>query len=94
MLFRSVNDRIRELGENLLDSVEEIDFTCECEDAKCIGPIRMRVAQFAAIEGVKNRFIVLPGHEVLEVEDVVAERESFVIVSKRGAGADFVEVRS
>jgi len=52
------------------------------------------VAQFAAIEGVENRFMVLRGHEVPEVEDVIAERDGFVIVSKRGAGAEFVPEHS
>ena len=94
MLFRSVNDRIKELGENILASVDELDFACECENSECIEPIRMPVAQFAAIEGVENRFMVLRGHEVPEVEDVIAERDGFVIVSKRGAGAEFVQEHS
>lgn len=59
MLFRSVNDRIRELGENLLNSVEEVDFACECANPECIEPIPMPVSQFAALEGVENRFVVL-----------------------------------
>jgi hypothetical protein len=37
-----------------------------------------------------QRFIVLRGHEVPEVEDTIVEREGFLIVSKRGAGAEFV----
>lgn len=94
MLFRSVNDGIRELGGTLLTSVEEVDFACECENLECTEPIRMRVSQFAAIEGVENRFIVLRGHEVPEVEDVAGERDGFLIVSKRGAGAEFAKEHS
>jgi hypothetical protein len=37
-----------------------------------------------------QRFILLRGHEVPEVEDTIVEREGFLIVSKRGAGAEFV----
>jgi hypothetical protein len=94
LVFRAVNDRIRELGEKILDSVAELDFACECENSECVEMISMPVADFAAIEEVENQFIVLRGHEVPEVEDTVAEHDGFLIVSKRGAGAEFVKAQS
>jgi hypothetical protein len=39
LMFRSVNERIKELGETILDSVTELDFSCECNDAACHSPI-------------------------------------------------------
>jgi hypothetical protein len=93
MLFRSVNDRIREVGE-LSGSPPELEFACECADDTCIEKIRLSKLQFLAIESEENRFIVLRGHEVPEVEDIVAERDGFLIVSKRGAGAEFVKEHS
>jgi hypothetical protein len=94
MLFRAVNGRIRELGEKILDSVSELDFACECDNTDCMKTIPMPVAEFAAIEQRENQFIVLPSHEAPEVEDTVAERDGFIIVSKRGAGAKFVKEHS
>jgi hypothetical protein len=44
--------------------------------------------------GRENQFIVLRGHEVPEVEDTIAARDGFLIVSKRGAGAEFVKEHS
>ena len=94
MLFRTVNARIRELGEKIFDAASELDFACECENADCVKTISMPVAEFAAIEQLENQFVVLPGHEVPEVEDTVAERDGFILVSKRGAGAEFDKERS
>jgi hypothetical protein len=91
ILFRSVNDRILELGEKLSGSTPELDFACECVDDSCIEKIRLSPQRFLAIESDANRFIVLRGHEIPEVEDIVAERDGFLIVAKRGAGAEFVE---
>jgi hypothetical protein len=91
LLFRTANDRLSELGENVLNSMEEVEFACECENHECTGSIRMRVGQFAAIEGVENRFIVLRGHEEPDVEYTVAERDGFLIVSKHGTGAGLVK---
>ncbi len=94
MLFRSVNDRIMELGEKLGGSTPELDFACECADDSCLEKIRLSPQRFLAIESDANRFIVRRGHEIPEVEDTVAERDGFLIVSKRGAGAEFVKEHS
>ena len=94
MLFRSVNDQIKEASEKLGDSTEELDFACECADDMCVEKIRLSPHQFLGIESEVNRFIVLRGHEIPEVEDVIAERDGFVIVSKRGAGAEYVKEHS
>jgi hypothetical protein len=94
MVFRSVNDQIMEAGEKLGDSTEELDFACECADDLCVEKIRLSPHRFLGVESETNRFIVLRGHEVPEVEDVIAERDGFLIVSKRGAGAEFVQEHS
>jgi hypothetical protein len=94
LLFRSVNERIRQDGADRGDSLEEVEFACECADQTCLEKIRLSPQQFLAIESDVNRFIVLRGHELPEVEDTVAERDGFLIVSKRGAGARFVEEHS
>ena len=94
MLFRSVNDQIMEAGEKLGDSTEELDFACECADDLCVEKIRLSPHQFLGIESETNRFIVRRGYEVPEVEDVIAERDGFLLVSKSGAGAEFVKEHS
>lgn len=94
MLFRSVNEQIMKAGEKLGDSREGLDFACECADDMCVEKIRLSPHQFLGIESEVNRFIVLRGHELPEVEDVIAERDGFLIVSKRGAGAEFVQEHS
>ena len=94
LLFREVNDRIKELSGKALGPAAEVDFACECDNPECHDAIPMSIAEFAAIEGAgKNRFIVSAGHEDDGVEDVIEKREECLIVAKRGAGAEFVEQR-
>jgi hypothetical protein len=90
LLFRSVNDRIKELSDKVLPTVAEANFACECADTSCIDVISITTEEFKAIEDVGNRFIVKPGHELPEVEDVVAHHRGFLIVAKRGAGGEYV----
>jgi hypothetical protein len=95
MLFRSVNERMLEVGEAAGDgAAPELDFACECADDTCVDKIRLSVLQFLAIESDENQFVVLRGHEDADFEDVIAERDAFLIVATRGAGAEFVRERS
>jgi hypothetical protein len=94
MLFRSRNEQMIELGEAVSGPPVELDFVCECADEGCMDRIRLSALQFLAVESDKNQFIVVRGHEMPEVEDVIAERENFLIVSARGAGAEFVHQSS
>jgi hypothetical protein len=86
LLCRSVDDRIMQFGEPTGVALAESDFACECIDETCVERIRLSPLQFLAVVSEQNRFIVLRGHEDTDVEDVIAEREGFLIVSKRGAG--------
>jgi hypothetical protein len=94
LLFRAVNERIKELGENVLDAVSEIDFACECDNMDCHSPITITIEEFEAIDRADNRFILYRGHEDLDVEDVVSEHDGYLVVAKRGAAAEFVKERS
>lgn len=90
---RAVNERIKELGEKVLEGVSEIDFACECDKLDCHSPITMEVAEFEAIDRLENRFIVRRGHEAPDVENVVGDHDSYVIVAMRDAAAEFVKER-
>src|SRR5690242_567172 len=83
LLFRAVNEGSKALGGNVLDGVSEIDFACECDKLDCHSPITMEIAEFEAIDRLENRFIVRPGHEAPDVEDVIGEHDGYVIVAMR-----------
>ncbi len=92
LLFREVNERIASLAERaLLPEVAPIEVTCECVDMSCTSTIQISLHEFAEIDRATNRFLVVPGHELPDVEDVTERRDRFLIVAKRGAGADLVE---
>jgi len=93
LLFREVNERIASLAEQaLLPEVAPIEVTCECVDMSCTRTVQISLHEFAEIDRATNRFLVVPGHELPDVEDVVERRDRFLIVAKRGAGADLVEL--
>jgi len=79
-LFREVNERIREITASTDGDAE---FLCECGDSTCAQPILISIEEYEAVRAVPTRFLVVPGHEIPDVEDVVEEKERFAVVEKR-----------
>ena len=67
-------------GINGESALAPLAFACECSGETCLDTIPLTTQQFLAIASSPNRFIVLRGHESRDVEDVVAERDDFLIV--------------
>jgi hypothetical protein len=76
-LFREVNERIRDVSSN-----GDIEFLCECGDENCTQQIRLTRAEYQEVRSHPARFAIARGHEIADVELVVAENERFAVVEK------------
>jgi hypothetical protein len=83
-LFREVNERIEDLAPNACFT----PFICECAKEACDDQVSLTIEEYEHVRAGGNQFLVLPGHEVAEVEEVVEANERFVVVAKLGAGAE------
>jgi hypothetical protein len=79
-LFRSVNERIRDLARPTVATTYE--FVCECVDRSCFERLALTTAEFDAVVGEEGTFVVLPGHERAGVDRVRAEYERYTLVSR------------
>jgi hypothetical protein len=81
-LFREVNERIEELrpGETL------IEFACECSNTGCTTALQLSDDEYEGVRHFPTHFIVMPGHELDEVERVVEQNKRYAVVEKFGAG--------
>jgi hypothetical protein len=82
MMFRMVHDRVGDVSGDLRFA-PELEFACECVGDTCVETVALSPLQFLAIGSDPNRFIVRRGHESVEVEEIVGERDGFLIVSVR-----------
>jgi hypothetical protein len=83
LLFRSVNEKLRGLNlefEGFAD--EHALFVCECARLQCIEQIELPVETFDEICAMPDRFLVVPGHETVEVEHVVSRGRRYFVVEK------------
>ena len=86
-LFREVNERIEDLTKSAPVSL----FVCECMNDTCDAGVEMSVADYEQVRAGGNRFFVLPGHEVEEVEAVIETNGRYLVVAKLGTGGEVAE---
>lgn len=94
MLFRTVNERMKNIDDRL-DTVavgapagDREEFFCECGQLDCLARFRMTRAQYEAVRAHSERFVVLPGHVLPDIERVVETHDYFVVVEKLGGPAE------
>jgi hypothetical protein len=88
-LFRSVNDevgRMTALAIAVTEKDERMEAVCECGSADCTATILTTLDEYEAVRRDPALFMLLPGHESPDVEDVVSVNRRFAVVRKH-AGA-------
>ena len=83
--FRDANERLeRVVAEGGTANGGRVEFLCECADRDCVESISLTLAEYRRVRSDGTWFVVRPGHQLQDVEDVVARGDGYVIVAKRG----------
>ena|SRR5437868_151938 len=80
--FRQVNERIREVAGG--DEDREQEFLCECSDPSCTERITVSLREYEEIRAKPARFLLMPGHTAPEIEYVVEQDDSHLVIEKVG----------
>ena len=89
-LFREVNERLEQMATEFQEIAKTAVFTCECADVTCVEQIEMSLDEYEALRSEPNQFAVLSGHVYSDVENVIDQKERFVVVAKVEPGASIV----
>jgi hypothetical protein len=81
-LFREVNERVTDLAQRF-DPAGRLALVCECGAVECAEGIRVDRDEYELVRADPRLFMVLAGHELEGVEDVVERRAGYVVVRKR-----------
>jgi hypothetical protein len=79
-LFREVNDQIHGVHEDWGKS--ESRYICECADPQCFDTIALSNDAYRNLREDPQRFVLVPGHEIPELERVVERFQSYLVVEK------------
>lgn len=84
--FRDFNIRTRKAAETVMAEVDKAAFPlgmmCECGDHNCTQRLELTIQEREQIRKNKDYFIVVRGHEDLEIEKVVEKRHNYSVVEK------------
>jgi hypothetical protein len=95
MLFRSVNERMEELGQRGSDGTPDEgsvlrQWICECVDATCTTRVALTMPKYQAVRAHETWFIVAADHVYPEFERIVERQVDFWVVEKTGAAREAV----
>lgn len=93
VLFRDVNERIEQSAAPHGDDPHVYEFLCECSNIDCSLRIHMTLAAYERVRADAHCFVVAPGHELPEIEEVLSRNDEFQVVRKEGKAADLAEAR-
>jgi hypothetical protein len=93
-LYREVNERVAEVynqfgGGGTDRTSEVIELFCECgQQAPCDERVNVSAATYERVRSDPTTFILLPGHGIAVVEDVIEEGDGFLIARNIGRAAE------
>lgn len=88
--LRTLNERIAAANERLSASSGDdvLSLVCECSMPQCEESIEVTAADFEQMREETTRFLVVDGHVLHEVENVVDRGEGWIMVEKHGVAAE------
>jgi hypothetical protein len=87
--FRIANERMSAWEEVPSDAAEL--FFCECSSLECRQKVPLTQALYENVRSRSEWFLIVPGHEVPDVEEVVERGDEHWIIAKPPLVADIVE---
>ncbi len=91
--FREINERLRGDLRSLPATDEPIDFVCECGRLDCAQRVRLTLDEYEAVRSGSLDFLVVPGHQLPDVEDVVDVNDRWARIRKHPDSAAVVVER-
>lgn len=89
-VFRDVNERIAD-GRWPGEPDGPVAFRCECGSLACNQLIEVPLAVYERVRSDPRHFVLLPGHEIPEVEVIVDAGEGYAVVEKIGVAGEVAE---
>lgn len=85
-IFRSLNEDLERLADRTGHG-SRLNLICECGRTECTDRVKMSRARYETLRADPLAFVVVPGHEQLEFEDVIGREDGLTVVRKRSEAA-------
>jgi hypothetical protein len=94
-LFRDLNEEVGAVAHSFSVGGETraFDFLCECGDPGCAQRVPVTLTKYEQLRSSPLRFVVVPGHEIPDVELVIETTPAYSVIEKFGEAAEIVSDR-
>jgi hypothetical protein len=82
VLFRDVNERVREISADTWSVTEPVEFLCECVLTECLERVSVTLPVYEEVRSNPAHFVLVAGHERPDIEFVVVTGDEYVVVEK------------
>lgn len=89
VLLREVNERVLETLDRA-DLTDMTEFICECSNPECMETVPLWVAEYERVRSKPNQFVIVPDHDLAQIERVVWVCDRFFVVAKT-EGTEYAE---
>ena len=86
-LYRQVNEEIEGISKGVLAMTGEFHVLCECGTLDCMAQIAVTHDVYDQTRSTSDRFIVLPGHQIDDLEAVISDHGTFYVIEKTAPDA-------
>jgi hypothetical protein len=92
--FREINERLESDLKTLATTPEErFSFICECALRECRDLVELSLDEYGEVRRDARHFAIRPGHEIANVEDVIARTDRFWTIRKHESTWEIVAAR-
>jgi hypothetical protein len=89
-LFRDLNEQVELVAKPLDSEAHLFAFFCECSNLDCTLSMPMPLTAYEEVRADPTTFVVAPGHELPEIEEVILRTPDYQVVRKHGDAARLV----
>ena len=90
--YRDVNEAL-EAGRAAGADDPPRPYMCECGLLECNQLLELTIAEYEAVRSHPQRFFMVEGHDIPDVEHIVERHERYVVAEKDEVGAKVAEER-
>jgi hypothetical protein len=88
--YRDVNEAIESGRADGADDTPR-PYMCECGLLECNELVQLTVAEYEAVRAHPRRFFLVDGHEIPDVEHLIARHDRYTVVEKANDHAGIAE---
>lgn len=89
--FRDINEALRADLDTLVKRPEHVPFICECGARACVDTVEVAFDEYERVRASALRFLIFPGHDIPDAEDIVESHERYAVVEKHADAAAVAE---